>query len=204
MSRTAVTPEPNAHFDSKVTEEWLDGLAGRSGGSPAALEGAALRGALNVAQAENATNGAPAWADIVSAAERPGVALAGKSAGEAANLPRWRRLAAGGFAVIVIGVGLSIWGLGREPDAGGLGMRGSATPGGAVWLTDDPEQAANVLADRLKSIGATVAVTAEPKGTRLDIACGAASAELLNEQLSSIEAAVDTSCKLSLHVARVR
>ena len=199
-----MTAEPNEHVDPKATDEWLDGLAGRGGGSPAAVEGAALRSALNLAEADMPAHGAPGWDAVVSASEGGGISLTGTVSDGAANTPRWKRLAGAGLAALVAAVGVAIWGIRGQPDAGDSGLRGSATPGGARWLTDEPEQAAIALADRLRNIGANVISTAEPHGVRLDITCAAAPAERLNEQLSSIEVAVDSGCKLSLHVLRAR
>lgn len=201
MSRTAVTPEPNADFDPKATDEWLDGLAGRGGASAAAQEAAALRDSLKPSDAELAATKVPAWVDIVAAADRPLVATPAPMSDRSANESHWKRFALGGMAVAVLAVGVGLWVLPPQKGGGDGGMRGTPSAGGPVWKTENPTTAARELAARLEGVGARVNLTLMNDGARLDVECGSAGAQRLNQELATIEVAVDSNCHLSLQIS---
>lgn len=204
MSRTAVTPEHHADFDTRSTGEWLDGLAGRGGNTAPAQEAAALREALKLSDAEAAATRRPGWEQVVAAAARTAEPAGAAAVRNAANAPAWKRFAAGGLAVAALTVGVGYWSIvSRDTDTGG-GMRGASPAGEAVWKTEDPNGAARDLAARLESLGARVAVTRNGDATHLQIQCGAGSAERLNQELAPLEVALDANCAVSLRVAPVR
>ena len=201
MSRTAVAPEHNADFDTKGTDEWLDGLAGRGGNTAPAQEAAALRQALKLSDAKAAATRRPGWARIVAAAARTAEPAGAAVVRNAANAPAWKRLAAGGLAVAALAVGVGYWSIvSRDADTGG-GMRGAPTAGGAVWKTEDPAGAARDLAARLESLGARVTMTRNGDTTHLQIQCGAGGAERLNQELAALEVGLDSNCAVLLRVA---
>ena len=206
MSRTAVRPEPNAEFDPKATNEWLDGLAGRGGDSTAAREAAALRAALKPSDAELDLAKLPAWEHIVAAADRLPASTSRPGAGQAgsANESRWKRFATGGVAAVVLVAGLCVWVFQSRHGDVADGMRGSPSTNGAVWKTQNPAAAARELATRLESVGARVNVTLMNDAARLDAECGSASAQRINQELAAVEVAVDSNCRLSLQIMQAR
>ncbi len=191
------SPHPEA-------EQWLDGLAGRSGAGAAHVQGRQLRDALLTAD----TPALPPWEQIERrAAQRSQPAdavitpverdLPPKMA-EAANESRWHPWHALAASVILA---LTVL-IAQQPAPEETGMRGLAGSAAAtaVWRVAQPQQAAAGLAADLRALGAVVTLRPQGQELALDIEAPAAAVNAVNHRLAALESALDTQGRLHLRV----
>ncbi len=195
----APSPEPAAQ-----AEQWLDGLAGRTGAGAAHAQGRQVREAL----LPDDTAALPPWEQIVQrAAAQPQAADASitpiqhdsrRLAQPAANQPRWRpwyALAASVVLAVTVVVAL-------QPGPDEVGMRGV---GGqptttAVWRVAQPQEAAAALAADLRALGAAVELQGSGQQVMLLIEAPAATTNAINQRLAALESTLDAQGRLSLRV----
>lgn len=181
-------------------DDLLDGLAGRGVDEPTGHDGARLRAALRLA-ATSPQASAPAWKDIVAAA-RPAAATASAPSrinAPAANHWRWQRVASGSVALAALVFGAGLWVLSPQEQST-EGMRGKSSAEGAVWRTEQPVQAADALAGRLRRAGARVTQLPIGLGVLVQVECKPDATSAVNEELAPLQAAVDASGRLDIRV----
>jgi hypothetical protein len=190
--------------DAADVTAWLDGLAGRPGVGPEHAEGQRLRDALLPA---SQVSGLLPWHEIERRAVQavppePAPLRAEATAGQplklAANASRWRP-AYGLAAVLVLGVAL-VW-TQREPEPGPA-LRGAAddAPAGAVWIVDQPAEAAERLAKDLQALGAQVEASTRGGEVLLRVQVPEAARPAVNQRLAQQELALDVLGRLNLRV----
>ncbi len=213
MSRSAVATEngtPSSRPDHKPeTEAWLDGLAGRDGASESARDGARLHAALKPTDDdETAALDAPSWLRIVLAASQPDtpkpLPLPLPTGREAANQSRWKRFAGGGAMALALVLGVGLWTTTSRDHDAPSGLRGAPSGAGAVWRTDNPNQAAKDLASRLETAGARVTLTPQAQGALLSLECTPTACAAVADQLAPLDTAVDANGRLMLQVLPLR
>ena len=200
-----MTTEDGTPSARPEAETWLDGLAGRDGASESARDGAWLRAALKPDGEAAGKVVTPPWQQIVQAARQPQAPKPPLHIGrEAANESPWKRFAGGGAIALALVIGVGLWTMApRDRDSAG-GLRGAPSGAGAVWRTDNPNQAAKDLAMRLEAAGARVTLAAQPQGTLLTVECAPAACPAVAEQLAPLDVAVDASGHLTLQVLPLR